>query len=115
MNNEKREKRKEEREMLNKTFLTDFGYGFFIGFLTAVIIFMTIFGLYYVGNKNREILEYAELQQVIEELREDYINRDASYFLDTIPSVRTAADGARDEFERKLDEILLRFRSRSAD
>jgi len=98
-----------------KCILTDFAYGLVIGFLTAVIIFMTIFGLVYVGNKNREKLDYVELQQVIEELREDYINRDASEFLDTIPGVRTAADGARDEFERKLDEILLRFRNRIAD
>jgi len=101
--------------MRNKTLFTDFGYGFVIGFITAVIILMTIFGLVYVGNKNREMSNYVELQQVIEELREDYINRDASEFLDAIPGVRTAADGARDEFERKLDEILLRFRNRIAD
>ena len=98
-----------------KCILTDFAYGLIIGFITAVVIFMTIFGLVYVGNKNREILEYVELQQVIEELREDYINRDASEFLDTIPGVRTAADGARNEFERKLDEILLRFRGGLTD
>jgi len=109
-----------ERNTLNKkSILTDFAYGLVIGFLTAVIIFMTIFGLVYIGNKNREkanyVREYSELQQVIEELREDYINRDASEFLDAIPGVRTAADGARDEFERKLDEILQRFRSRLAD
>ena len=105
----------EGKPLNKKSILTDFAYGIVIGFITAVIIFMTIFGLVYVGNKNRENLEYAELQQVIEELREDYINRDAAEFLDAIPGVRTAADGARDDFERKLDEILQRFRSRLAD
>ena len=101
--------------MKKKCIITDFAYGLIIGFITAVIIFMTIFGLVYVGNKNKELSNYVELQQAIEELREDYINRDVSEFLDAIPGVRTAADGARDDFERKLDEILLRFRSRSAD
>jgi hypothetical protein len=105
----------EGKPLNKKCILTDFAYGLIIGFITAVIIFMTIFGLVYVGNKNREMSNYVELQQAIEELREDYINRDASEFLDTIPGVRTAADGARDDFERKLDEILLRFRSRLAD
>jgi len=98
-----------------KCILTDFAYGLIIGFVTAVIIFMTIFGLVYVGKKNKELSNYVELQQAIEELREDYINRDASEFLDTIPGVRTAADGARDEFERKLDEILQRFRGGLTD
>jgi len=98
-----------------KCILTDFAYGLIIGFVTSVIIFMTIFGLYYVGNKNKELANYVELHQVIEELREDYLNRDASEFIDAIPGVRTAVDGASGEFERKLDEILQRFRSRIAD
>ena len=98
-----------------KCILTDFGYGFVIGFITAMILFGVIFGLFYVNVKSKEMLKNAEIQMEIEALREDYINRDASEFLDAIPGVRTAADGARDEFERKLDEILLRFRSRSAD
>jgi len=100
--------------MRNKTLFTDFGYGFVIGFITAVIILMTIFGLVYIGNKNRERLNYVELQMEIEAIREDYINLDVSDFLE-IPDVRRAADGARDEFERKLDEILLRFRGGDFD
>jgi len=104
---------------MKKRVLTDFAYGLIIGFIAAVIISMTIFGLVYVGNKNKELSDnvqnYIELQQVIEELREDYINLDASDFLDAIPGVRAAADGARDDFERKLDEVLFRFRSRLSD
>ncbi|MDR2542882.1 MAG: hypothetical protein LBC80_05470 [Treponema sp.] len=98
-----------------KNVLTDFAYGLIIGFITAVIICGTITGLMYVNLKHKERINYVERQQAIEDLREDVINRDFVEFLETMPDVRTAADGAITDFERKRDEILERFRSRIAD
>jgi len=97
-----------------KCILTDFGYGFVFGFITAVIICCTVFGLIYVNHKSKERAEYVERQNEIEALREDYINRAIDEFLE-IPDIRRAADGASDEFIRKRDEILQRFRSGFTD
>jgi uncharacterized FlgJ-related protein len=94
--------------------LTDFARGIIVGFITAVIIFSVIAVVVYTRNKDMEKIEYVELQQEIEALREDVVNRPADEFLE-IPDVRRAADGARDEFDRKRDEILQRFRSRDVD
>jgi len=93
---------------------TDFGKGFIFGLLVAMIIFGFIAGLIYFNNKNKELKEYAEKQIEIENLREDYSNRDPDEFLE-IPGVRRAADEASAEFERKRNEALQRFRSRTAD
>jgi hypothetical protein len=97
-----------------KNLLTDFAKGIIAGFLAAVIIFGSVALVVYLRNKDKEKIEYVELQQEIEALREDIINRPADEFLE-IPDVRRAADGARDEFDRKRDEALQRFRSRYAD
>ncbi|GHU12564.1 hypothetical protein FACS1894161_1050 [Spirochaetia bacterium] len=59
-------------------------------------------------------MEYAEKQVEIQQLREDYGNRDPVEFLD-VPGVRDTADNAADEFRRKRDEALQRFRNRLAD
>ena len=95
--------------------LTDFAVGLIIGFLAASIIWGCIIGIVYYRRKNRELIEYAERQQAIEELQEDISNLDYVELLDTVPGVRGAADTAAAEFERKRDEILERFRSRIAD
>jgi H+/gluconate symporter-like permease len=94
-----------------KRYLTDFAYGIIVGFLTAVIIF----GLLYVRHKNKEMMKNAKLQIELQELREDYNNRDVIEFFHDFPGVRRAADGAAAEFERKRDEALFRFRNRLAD
>jgi len=99
--------------------LTDFGKGVIAGFVLAVIIFGVIFTLMYFNKRERtygtkEIIEYAKKEMEIEELREDYGNRDPVEFLE-VPDVRGAADGAAAEFERKRDEALQRFRSRNTD
>jgi hypothetical protein len=90
--------------------LTDFGKGFLVGFLIAAILFGVALGLIMQRIKAKEIIKYVEIQQAIETLREDYGNRDPIEFIDTIPDVRRAADGAAAEFERKRDEALERFR-----
>jgi hypothetical protein len=94
--------------------LTDFTKGIIAGFTIAVIIFGFIFALWFFNKRDKEILQYVELQQEIEALREDIINRPADGFLE-IPGVRGAADGAAAEFDRKRDEAVFRFRSGLAD
>jgi hypothetical protein len=93
---------------------TDFGKGFIAGFALAVIIFGVIFTLMYFNKRDKELVDYAKKQIEIEELREDYGNRNPVEFLE-IPDVRRAADGAAAEFERKRDEALYRFRSKRTD
>jgi hypothetical protein len=79
------------------------------------MIFGLVLGLMLQHIKTKEIIKYVETQQIIEELREDYGSRDPNEFIETIPDVRRAADGAAAEFERKRDEALYRFRNRLAD
>ena len=93
---------------------TDFGKGFIAGFLISVIIFGILAGLMYRHRKDRELIEYAERQIEIQELREDYVNRDPLEFLED-HGVRGAANDAIDEFQRRMDEALHRFRNRLVD
>jgi len=94
---------------------TDFGKGVIAGFVLAVIIFGVILTLMYFNKRDKELVDYAKKQIEIEELREDYSNRNPAEFLDTVPGVRRATDTAADEFERKRDEAVQRFRSRPVD
>ncbi len=64
--------------------------------------------------KHKEIKAYAEMQEELQVLREDYFNRDSHEFLDD-PDIRTAVDGAVGDFERRRDELLQRFRSGITD
>jgi hypothetical protein len=95
--------------------LTDFGKGFLAGFIIAAIFFGLALGIITQRIKAKEIIKYVETQQVIEVLREDYGNRDPDEFIEAIPDVRRAADGAAAEFERKRDEAVERFRSGLSD
>ena len=95
--------------------LTDFGKGVIAGLVLAVIIFGVFFALMYLNKRDKELIEYAKKQMEIEALHEDYSNRDPAEFIDTVPGVRRTIDTAADEFKRKRDEALYRFRSRNAD
>jgi len=95
--------------------LKPFWIGFIAGFVTAAVIFGICAGVVHFRNKDKEKIKYVELQQEIEALREDFGNRDFTDFLETVPDVRRAADGASAEFDRKRDEALQRFRNRFAD
>ena len=95
--------------------LTDFAKGLIIGAVGSAIIFGAIIALHFFNKRDKELIEYAERQIEIQEMREDYLNRDFIEFLETMPDVRTAADGAVADFERRRDEILERFRSRITD
>jgi len=95
--------------------MTDFFKGIITGATASVIIFSVIFALWFFHKRNRELIEYVEKQIEIEAVREDYRNRDPVEFLDDIPGVRRAADGAAAEFDRKRDEALQRIRDRFID
>jgi hypothetical protein len=88
---------------------------FIAGFLTAVILFGIGGGLVYFHRRDKEIFEYAEKQMEIEAVKQDYRDRDPVEFLDEIPGVRGATNGAIGEFDRERDEAVFRFRSQHAD
>jgi len=90
---------------------TDFGKGFIAGTLLAAIIFGFVLGFMLHRNKVREIVKYAEKKIELQIMQEDVINRDAVEFFE-VPGVRRAVDNAADEFERRRDEALYRFRNR---
>jgi hypothetical protein len=97
-----------------KKILTDFAIGFIAGFFIAAVIFGIVAGAVHYRNKDRERIEYVELHQEIEALREDVINLTADELLD-LPDIRAAADGATAELLRKRDEALQRLRDRKID
>ena len=102
-----------------KNILTDFAKGIIIGFCIGIIVVGITAGLLNRHRKDKElsnyVREYVERQESIEALREDYSNRDPVEFLDDVPGVRGAADGASAEFLRKRDEALQRLRDRNSD
>jgi hypothetical protein len=100
--------------------LTDFARGIIAGFVLSAIVFSLIIAILFVNMRERtygtkELINYAEKQMEIEALRDDVVNCDPAEFIDAIPDVRRAADGAAAEFERKRDEALQRFRSKRTD
>ena len=100
--------------------LTDFAKGIILGVVGTSIIFGLIIAFHFLNKRDKELIEYAKKQIEIEAVREDGFlqnlrNRDPDEFLDDIPGVRRAADGAAAEFERRRDEILQRFRSKRDD
>ena len=101
--------------MTNMVFrMSDFVKGLITGCIATLIICGVIFALVFFQRRDKELVEYAEKRMAIEDLREDYINRDPVEFFE-IPGVRGAADGATADFERKRDEAVQRFRSGLAD
>jgi len=95
--------------------LTDFTKGIITGFALSSIILGLILAVNFANKRDKELIDYAKKQMEVEALREDYTNRPPAEFVDTVPGVRRAADGAAAEFERKRDEALQRFRSKRTD
>jgi len=95
--------------------LSNFKKGFIAGVLVMTVLLGAVLTVLFFRNREKEFIEYVEKQQAIEKLREDYNNRDPHEFLDNVPAIRRAADRTANGFDRKLDEILQRFRNRSAD
>jgi len=96
---------------LNK--LTDFSKGIVAGVVVSAVVFGAIAGIWFLRERDRGLIEYAERQEAIEVLREDYVNRDPYEFIETIPGVSGAVDGASAEFIRRRDEALQRLRDRN--
>ena len=90
--------------------LTDFAKGLIMGVAATAILFGVIIAFRFFHNRDKELIEYAERQIEIENLREDYVNRDPVEFLE-VPGVGNALRDAQSEFDRKRDEALYRFRS----
>ena len=95
--------------------MTDFFKGIIAGVAASVIVFGIIIAIGFFNRRDKELMEYVETQNEIQQLREDYGARDPYEFLDEVPGVRGAADDANAEFQRKRDEALQRFRNRLAD
>ena len=95
--------------------MSNFTKGLIGGVAVSVVFFCLICALWFFHNRDKELIEYAEKEKAVEALREDYGNRDPYEFLDTVPGVRGAADGAAADFERKRDEAVQRFRNRLTD
>ena len=105
----KSDKRKGVRgEVMSK--LTDFAKGIIAGVVGTAIIFGVIIVFHFLNKRDKELIEYAEKQQAIEVLREDYVSRDPYEFIEAIPGVSGAVDGAAAGFIRKRDEALQRLR-----
>jgi hypothetical protein len=101
----------EQRMNSRKSIFTDFAQGIIVGIIFTAIIFSVVLGFTNSRKKSKELLEYAERQQAIEELYEVYDNLDPYEFIEAIPGVSAAVDGAAAEFIRKRDEALERLRS----
>ena len=95
--------------------ITDFWKGIIAGVIALAIIFGVVLFFVVTNTKTKETIRYVEIQQQLEELREDYSNRDPVEFIDSVPGVRGSVDDAIGEFDRKRDEALQRFRGHYAD
>ncbi|GHU91834.1 hypothetical protein FACS189476_12560 [Spirochaetia bacterium] len=83
------------------------------GIMLALALVIGAFRFFH--ERDKKIYEYAEKQNEIQEIREDYRNRDPYEFLDEVPGVRGATDNATEEFNRKRNEAIQRIRGRYAD
>ena len=95
--------------------MTRFWQGFKAGLLAATIFFAIIVGSVIYSKCDKENMDYEENQTGFDWLWEDYDDRDPDEFVDAIPDVRGAADGAAADFIRKRNEAVQRFRGRLAD
>jgi hypothetical protein len=95
--------------------LTDFEKGLIAGIAANAIVFGIFIASHFLINRDKELIEYAEKIQAVEQLRDDYANTDPIECIDAILDVRRSVDGASAEFIRKRDEAVERFRGGLAD
>jgi biopolymer transport protein ExbB/TolQ len=89
-----------------------FWRGFIAGAVVMLLLVFVVLVVFVLArDKNYQVME---VQNEIQELREDYSNRDAVEFLD-VPGVRGAADSNIEQFRKKRDEILQRYGSEGTD
>jgi hypothetical protein len=94
--------------------MKSFGKGFVAGAAVMLFLVFVVLVFRFFQERDRKIYEYVEVLNEIQELRKDYGNRDPAEFLD-VPGVRGAADSAREEYYRRLNEILQRYGSEGID
>jgi hypothetical protein len=94
--------------------MKSFWKGFITGAAVMLALGFLVLAAFDAADYNREAELLQEQKHEAEELLEDYGNRDPMEFLDD-PGVRGAADNARDEYYRKLNEILQRYGSEQPD
>jgi hypothetical protein len=68
-----------------------------------------VFAVIRLRERDRAIIEQWEAEREVQELREDYGNRDPYEFLE-LPGVRGSADSNVERFRERRDEILQRYR-----
>jgi hypothetical protein len=95
--------------------MKNFWKGVITGAVGMLVLVLLIGALWFFHEQDRKLLEYVEVQNEIQSLREDYGNRDPYEFLDNVPGAWGAVDNAAGEFRRKRDEVLQRFRNRLVD
>jgi hypothetical protein len=91
-----------------------FWRGVITGAAIMLALVLVIAALRFFHNRDKQLYEYVEHQNEIQELYEDYGNRNSDEFLDD-PGVRGAADRGLERINRKRDEILHRGRSTGND
>jgi hypothetical protein len=88
--------------------------GMISGIALMLVLFVAVAVLISSREREKEATRYEEMMDEVRELEEVYRGADDDVLLD-MPGVRGAADGARDGFYRRLDEILQRYGSESSD
>ncbi|GHT80261.1 hypothetical protein FACS1894130_11240 [Spirochaetia bacterium] len=93
--------------------MNSFVKGVITGAGIMLVLVLSIAAFRFFNERDKKIYEYVEQQHAIQEMREDYGNRDPYEFLDT-PGIRGAADNGYEQFRRDRDEILQRWGSPGA-
>jgi hypothetical protein len=79
-----------------------------------VILLVVVLAFRFFAERNRKIYEMMEVQNEVWEMRDDVMGRDPAELLEE-PGVRGAADDAKQEYYRRLGEILQRYGSERTD
>jgi hypothetical protein len=80
--------------------------------MLALVLAVSAFRFFY--NRDRNVIEYMEARNELQDMREDINNRPPDEFLE-YPGIRGAADNADAEFRRKRDEAIQRIRGGHPD
>ena len=94
--------------------MNSFLKGIITGAVGALVLMLLVLVFRFFYNRDRKILEYMEVQNEVQAMREDINNRPPDEFLEN-PGVRGAADSASGEFRRKRDEAVQRIRGGHVD
>jgi hypothetical protein len=88
--------------------MNSFGKGVLIGAAVMLGLCLLVVAAFDGADHNRDAQLLQEEKDEAEQMLEEYSTRDPYEFLE-VPGVRGAADGARDEYYRRIGEILQRY------